>query len=81
MPEQFSVLGKCLTRNDAIEKVKGEAKFAADVQLPGMLYASFLRSPYAHARIASIDTSRAQALPRTPRSLTSSSILLICDIT
>jgi xanthine dehydrogenase molybdenum-binding subunit len=63
MPEEFSVVGKSLPRKDALEKVKGEAKFVADMQLPGMLHAKFLRSPYAHARITKIDASRAEALP------------------
>ena len=60
---EFSVPGKSVVSKDAVEKVKGEAKYIPDIQLPGMLYATFLRSPYAHARIKSIDTSRAEALP------------------
>ena len=60
---EFSVPGKAVVKKDAVEKVKGEAKYIPDIQLPGMLYAKFLRSPYAHARIKSIDTSRAEALP------------------
>lgn len=59
----FSVLGQRVVRKDAIEKVKGEARFVADIQLPGMLHARFLRSPHAHARIKRIDTSRALAMP------------------
>jgi len=62
MANEFSVLGKSHIRKDAIEKVKGEAKYISDIKLPGMLYAKFLRSPYAHARILSIDTSKAEAL-------------------
>jgi CO/xanthine dehydrogenase Mo-binding subunit len=41
----------------------GDAKFTADLALPGMLFAKVLRSPYAHARILGIDTSRAERLP------------------
>ena len=63
MPNQFSVLGKRLPRKDALEKVNGEAKFVSDIQLRRMLHAKFLRSPYAHAIITRIDTSRAEALP------------------
>lgn len=63
MAQAFSVVGKRLPRADAPEKVKGEAKHVSDIQLPGMLYAAFLRSPHAHARIANIDASRAEALP------------------
>merc|ERR1739841_464714 len=44
-------------------KATGEAVYADDIQLPGMLHAKTLRSPHAHARIVSIDTSRAMALP------------------
>ncbi|MBI2854561.1 MAG: xanthine dehydrogenase family protein molybdopterin-binding subunit [Chloroflexi bacterium] len=63
MKERFAIVGKRLPRKDALAKAKGEIKFASDIFLPGMLYAGFLRSPYAHARIKSIDTSRADALP------------------
>lgn len=62
MVEEFSIIGKRLPRADAVEKVKGEAKYTSDLILPGMLYARFLRSPHAHARIVSIDTSKAEAL-------------------
>ena len=63
MSGEFTVLGKRLPRNDAIEKVKGEAKFIPDIKLPEMLYAKTLRSPHAHARIIRIDTDKAEALP------------------
>jgi len=48
---------------DAIKLVKGRPVFTDDIDLPGMLHAAMLTSPHAHARIASIDTSRAKALP------------------
>lgn len=60
---EFSVFGKCLPRKDAVAKVKGEARYVPDIQLPGMLHARFLRSPYAHARIKNIDISKAEELP------------------
>ena len=63
MSNEFSVLGKGVPRKDAIEKVKGEARYIPDIQLPKMLHAKFLRSPHAHARIKNIDTSKAEALP------------------
>src|SRR4030042_4324779 len=63
MDSGFSVLGKGVTRKDAVEKTTGEAKYVPDIQLPGMLYAKFLRSPHAHARIKKIDTSKAEELP------------------
>jgi xanthine dehydrogenase molybdenum-binding subunit len=63
MAKEYSVLGKSVIRKDAIEKAKGNARYIADIQLPGMLCAKFLRSPHAHARIVSIDTTKAEALP------------------
>ncbi len=50
-------------RPDGVDKVTGRARFGADVHLPNMLVGRVLRSPHAHARIHSIDTSAAQALP------------------
>ncbi|MFQ5987185.1 MAG: xanthine dehydrogenase family protein molybdopterin-binding subunit, partial [Thermoplasmata archaeon] len=48
---------------DGPGKVTGQAQFADDIHLPGMLYAKLLRSPVPHGRIKSLDTSRAEALP------------------
>ena len=48
---------------DGLEKVTGRAEFVADVSLPGMLWGAVLRSPYPHARIRKLDTSRACRLP------------------
>ena len=62
MAEEFSIFGKRLPRADAMEKVTGGVKYISDMQLPRMLYAKFLRSPYAKARIGRIDTSKAEAL-------------------
>jgi 4-hydroxybenzoyl-CoA reductase alpha subunit len=59
----FSVIGERLPRVDAKEKVTGKAKYAADYSLPDMLWCKLLRSPYPHARILNIDTSRAERLP------------------
>ncbi|MDO8691351.1 MAG: molybdopterin-dependent oxidoreductase, partial [Dehalococcoidia bacterium] len=63
MGEEYSVIGKPLPRVDGAEKATGQGKFSVDIYLPGMLHAKFLRSPHAHARILSIDTSRAEKLP------------------
>ena len=60
---EYSVVGRNVTRVDALEKVTGKAKFCSDIQLPGMLYGKVLRSPYAHASIISMDTSKAEKLP------------------
>ena len=63
-PQQaFKWVGTRPVRPDGVPKVTGAAKFGADYHLPGMLYGKVLRSPHAHARIRSIDTSRAKALP------------------
>ncbi len=55
-------------------KVTGEARYAADVRLPGMLVARFLRSPYAHARIASIDVAAARRVPGVHTVLTGAEV-------
>ncbi len=61
--EDYSVIGKRIPRIDGRVKVTGEAKYAADYEMPGMLWCKILRSPYPHARILNIDTSRAERLP------------------
>jgi 4-hydroxybenzoyl-CoA reductase alpha subunit len=60
---QFAVIGRPLPKVDAWAKVVGETKYADDLFLPRMAYAKLLRSAHAHARIRSIDTTRARALP------------------
>jgi len=59
----LDTIGHDTPRIDAYERVTGRADYTRDVTVPGMLYARVLRSPYPHARIRSIDTSRAEALP------------------
>ncbi len=59
----YKVIGTRPIRPDGVEKVTGRALYGMDVRLPGMLYGAVLRSPHAHARIVSIDTQRAAALP------------------
>ncbi|MBM88045.1 MAG: hypothetical protein CMQ41_06660 [Gammaproteobacteria bacterium] len=61
--EPLATIGNDTPRIDAIERVTGQAKYTRDWKLPGMLYAKVLRSPHPHARIVSIDTSAAEALP------------------
>ncbi len=60
---KYKVVGTRPIRHDGLDKVTGRAKFGADIQLPGLLHGKVLRSPYAHARIRSINTSKAEALP------------------
>jgi|TARA_B100000315_G_scaffold245974_1_gene272678 CO/xanthine dehydrogenase Mo-binding subunit len=61
--ESFEHLGSRPIRQDAADKVTGQARFGADFFLPNMLVGKVLRSPYAHAHIVSIDTGSALALP------------------
>src|ERR1043165_8324854 len=60
---KFKVIGTRPIRHDGVDKVTGRAKYGADLKLPGMLHGRGLRCPHAHARILSIDTSKAEALP------------------
>jgi len=58
----FSIIGKPIAMVDAAGKTTGAGKYTYDLSLPGMLVGKILHSPYPHARIKSIDTSRARAL-------------------
>ena len=60
--EKFSVVGRRVQRVEGFDKVTGDSKFIADIYLPGMLVGKVLRSPFAHARIRHIDTSKAERL-------------------
>ena len=59
-PSTFKVMGKSVKRHDAELKVTGEANFTADIQLPGMLYASIVRPPDHRAKMVSVNTSEAE---------------------
>jgi 4-hydroxybenzoyl-CoA reductase alpha subunit len=59
---EFAVIGQRLRKVDGTAKVTGRAVYADDISLPGMLHARILRSPHAHARIVSIDTSEAESM-------------------
>lgn len=59
----YAVVGQNVDRYDALEKVTGLGKFSSDMYFPGMLCGKILRSPHGYARILSIDTSKAKALP------------------
>ncbi len=61
--EKLQVIGKRARRLDAELKVTGEARYTADVQLPGMLYGRILRSPIPHARVRTIDVAPAERHP------------------
>ena len=61
--KEYKVVGTRPIRHDGADKVTGRAVYGADMNLPGMIYGKVLRSPHAHARILSIDTSKAEAHP------------------
>ncbi len=67
----LKVVGQRPIRPDGVDKVTGRAQFGADFHLPGMLVGRIKRSPHAHARIVSIDTSAAEKLPGVKAIVTS----------
>ena len=70
----YKVVGTRPVRHDGVDKVIGKALYGADMHLPGLLYGAVLRSPHAHARIKSIDTSKAEAHPDVAAVATSSDL-------
>ncbi len=64
---QTTYVGTRTVRPDGHDKVTGRARFGADFSLPGQLVGRVLRSPHAHARIVSIDTSRPRHSPGSRR--------------
>ena len=63
MADQRKLVGQNYITPDLVSKVTGRAKYAEDFKAEGMLFARLLLSPYPHARIRSIDTSAALAMP------------------
>jgi isoquinoline 1-oxidoreductase len=59
-PHQFKIMSRPVSRQDALEKVTGKAKFAGDIQVPGMRYARILRPPAHGAKLAHVDLSGAK---------------------
>ncbi|MSP78625.1 MAG: xanthine dehydrogenase family protein molybdopterin-binding subunit [Dehalococcoidia bacterium] len=68
---QYKVIGTRPLRHDGADKVTGRARYGADISMPGLLHGKILRSPHAHARIKSIDTSAAEKLPGVKAVITS----------
>jgi CO/xanthine dehydrogenase Mo-binding subunit len=62
-PGARTTVGQDAERLDARQRIRGEVRYTADLQFPGMLHAAILRSPYAHARVKHIDFERALASP------------------
>lgn len=74
MSEIRKIIGTAIPQKDARGKVLGEARYVDDLSLPGMVFGKVLRSPYPHARIRSIDTSRARIYPGIVAILTAQDI-------
>ena len=68
-------IGQRTIRPDGMDKVTGRAPFAADTTMPGMIWGKVLRSPHPHARIKSIDTSKAETLPGVKAVVTAKDIV------
>jgi CO/xanthine dehydrogenase Mo-binding subunit len=68
-------IGQRTIRPDGMDKVTGRAQFAADTSMPGMIWGKVLRSPHPHARIKSINTKKAEALPGVKAVVTSKDIV------
>ncbi len=75
----YRVIGTSPIRYDGADKVTGRALYGADIRLPGMLYGAVLRSPHAHARIRSMDTSQAEALPGVKAVVTAADLPDLAD--
>ena len=73
--KEYKVVGTRPVRHDGADKVTGLARYSADLNLPGMLYGKVLRSPHAHARIKSIDTGKAAAMPGVRAIITGADIV------
>ena len=72
--QEYNVVGTRPIRHDGLDKVTGRARYGADINLPGLLFGKMLRSPHPHARIKSIDASRALALPGVRAVVTSADL-------
>ena len=72
--KQYKVVGTRPIRHDGTDKVTGRAKYGGDFQMAGLLHGKVLRSPHAHARIRSIDASKALALPGVKAVVTSAEL-------
>jgi CO/xanthine dehydrogenase Mo-binding subunit len=74
-PDKKTWVGQALPRKEENRLLRGRGKFADDIKMREMLYLRFVRSPYAHARIVSVATSDAEALPGVVCTLTGAEIL------
>ncbi len=72
--KRYKWVGSRPIRPDGVPKVTGRAMYGADLRMPGMIFGKVLRSPHAHAKILSIDTSKAEALPGVKAVITAKDI-------
>ena len=79
MTTKYRVVGTSPDRHDGLDKVTGRARYGADLNMSGLLHGMILRSPHAHARIRSIDTGKAQALPGVAAVATADDFPIIRD--
>jgi xanthine dehydrogenase molybdenum-binding subunit len=76
---EYNVIGKRPIRHDGVDKVTGKALYGADIHLPGLIHGKVLPSPYAHAHIRSIDTSKAEVHPGVLAVATSKDLAQVPD--
>ncbi len=69
-----ALIGAAVARPDAVDKVRGEARYADDLAFPGMLHAAVVRSPHPHARLVGIDPGEARSLPGIVAVLTAADV-------
>jgi aerobic carbon-monoxide dehydrogenase large subunit len=74
-----SYIGRSVSRPNAARLLAGRGRYVTDLTLPRMLHAAFLRSPYAHARIASIDAEAALAMPGVRLVATGADLAKLCS--
>ena len=74
-----SYIGRSVSRPNIRRLVEGKGRFTDDMSLPRILFAAFLRSPYAHAEIVTIDTSAAEAAPGVVRVVTGKEMADVCS--
>ncbi len=72
--ERATLIGAAIPRPDAVDKVRGEARYADDLAFPGMLHAAVVRSPHPHARLAGIDADKASPFPGVVAVLTAADV-------
>ncbi|MCP4565476.1 MAG: xanthine dehydrogenase family protein molybdopterin-binding subunit [Bosea sp.] len=73
-----SYIGRSVSRPNAKRLLAGRGRYVTDLTLPRMLHAAFLRSPYAHARIVSIETAEALAMPGVCLVVTGAALAALC---